>query len=254
VSNPATSVSVSASHRSPALEGFRRSFVDEREGPLPGLLLALTLLAGVLDAATILRLGHVFVSTTTGNFVFLGLAAAGATGFAVLTPALAIGGFAVGVLIGGRACRAAREHRGRVLRNVMRVKVILALTANVIILIAGEDFSVGVRDTVVVLMAMSMGAQLFAIRYLKVPDLVTVVTTFTLVGGLTEYGSGWTDPTVLRRALALLAFALGVLSGALLVLYVSLSAALAFGLGIIVLVAIAAHRVSRSEADWTAPR
>jgi uncharacterized membrane protein YoaK (UPF0700 family) len=217
------------------------------------LLLALTVLAGLLDAITILRLGHVFVSTTTGNVVFLGLAAAGATGFAVLTPALAIGGFAVGVLIGARACRSARAHRGRVLRNVMNVKVSLAVTANAIVLIVGEDFSVGVQDTMVVLLAMSMGAQLFAIRYLKVPDLVTVVTTFTLVGGLTEYGSGWTDPTVLRRALSLLAFAVGVLIGALFVIYVSLTAALAFGLGIIFFVTIAAHWVSRSEASWSAP-
>jgi uncharacterized membrane protein YoaK (UPF0700 family) len=251
VTDPATTVSVS--QRPPALEGLRRSFVDEREGPLPGLLLTLTLLAGLLDATTILRLGHVFVSTTTGNIVFLGLAAAGAKGFEVLTPALAIGGFVVGVLVGGRACRAARAHRGRVLRNVMRVKVSLAATANLIVIIAGEDFSVGVRDAVVVLLAMSMGAQLFAVRYLKVPDLVTVVTTFTLVGGLTDFGSGWTDPTVLRRALALLAFAVGVLTGALLVLYVSLTASLAFGLGIIVLVTIAAHLVSRSEAEWSAP-
>src|SRR5881227_2481884 len=97
-------------------------FIDERHGPLPALLLALTVLAGGLDAISILRLGGVFVATMTGNLVFLGLAAAGAKGFAVGTSALALGGFVLGALIGGRACRAARSHRAMALRNVLVVK------------------------------------------------------------------------------------------------------------------------------------
>ena len=51
----------------PPRSGLRRAFLDERHGPLPALLLALIVLAGVLDATTILRLGHVFVATMTGN-------------------------------------------------------------------------------------------------------------------------------------------------------------------------------------------
>jgi uncharacterized membrane protein YoaK (UPF0700 family) len=104
-------------------------FLDERDGPLPAFLLALTVLAGVVDATTILRLGHVFVATITGNLVFLGLAAAGAGGFDVGTPALAVGGFIVGAAIGGQACRAAQAHRGLALRNVLVVKLSLACAA-----------------------------------------------------------------------------------------------------------------------------
>ena len=74
----------------PPGSGLRRAFLDERHGPLPALLLALTMLAGVLDATTILRLGHVFVATMTGNLVFMGLAAAGAQGFSVGVSALAL--------------------------------------------------------------------------------------------------------------------------------------------------------------------
>src|SRR5437763_6837896 len=80
-------------------------FRDERHGPLPALLLALTVLAGALDAISILRLGGVFVATMTGNLVFLGLAASGAKGFDVGTSALALAGFVVGVLIGAQTCR-----------------------------------------------------------------------------------------------------------------------------------------------------
>ena len=96
-----------------------------------------------MDAISILRLGHVFVATMTGNLVFIGLAAAGAKGFAVGTAALALGGFVVGVLIGGRACEAARSHRGLALRNVLAVKLWLAGAVTLIAVLTGPHFPTG---------------------------------------------------------------------------------------------------------------
>jgi uncharacterized membrane protein YoaK (UPF0700 family) len=236
------------------VRGLRRVVMDERDGPLPALLLALTVLAGLVDATSILRLGHVFVATITGNLVFIGLAAAGASGFAVLTPALAVGGFIVGALIGGQACRAARSHRGLALRNVLAVKLWLASAVTVIAVVTGPHFPIRARDTMVVLLAMSFGAQLAAIRYLKVPDLLTVVLTMTITSVLTERESGWRDPKILRRLLSLVAFTVGALSGALLILNVGVTAALLLGLGIIIATTIAAHAVSRTSSSWTTQR
>ncbi|MGN6168166.1 MAG: YoaK family protein [Solirubrobacteraceae bacterium] len=241
---------------SPVLElrGFRGVFLNERDGPLAALLLALTAVAGMLDAVSILRLGGVFVATVTGNLVFLGLAAAGAKSFAVGTSALAIGGFVVGVPIGGHVCRAARSHRGRALRNVMAVKLCLAGSVLLIAVLTGPRFTTNpVRDIAVVLLAISMGAQLAVIRYLKVPDLLTVLITMTLIGALTERAVGWKDPKLLRRALALAVFILGVVSGGLLVLNVGIAPALGLGLAILVAVAIGAHTVSNADASWCAP-
>jgi len=240
--------------RQPAVRGLRNVFLDERDGPLPALLVALTALAGIVDAVSILRLGRVFVAAMIGNLVFLGLAAAGAKGFAVGTLALAVGGFVVGVLIGGHACRAARSHRGRALRKVLGLKLWLASAATLIAILAGPRFSIGARDTMVVLLAMTMGTQLAAIRYLKVPDLVTVAVTLTITGALTERGSGWNDPKVLRCLLALVALAVGALCGGLLVLNLGVAAALSFGLGGLLAVAVAAHLVSRTSANWSVPR
>jgi uncharacterized membrane protein YoaK (UPF0700 family) len=228
--------------------------VTERDGPLPAFLLALTVVGGLLDAVSILRLGGVFVATITGNLVFLGLAAAGAKAFAVGTTALAVGGFVAGLPIGGWACRAARSHRGAALRNVLAVKLCLAGTVLVIAVATGSTFSRATRDVMVVLLAMSMGAQLAVIRWLKVPDLLTVVLTMTIAGALTERPSGWRDPKLLRRGLAIAGFVVGVVSGGLLVLNVGLTAALVLGLCILVLVAIASHRVSGSPTSWSAPR
>jgi uncharacterized membrane protein YoaK (UPF0700 family) len=237
-----------------ALNGLRLAIIDDRDGPLPGMLVALTVLAGVVDASSILGLGHVFVATVTGNLVFVGLATAGAQGFSVAPCLLSIGGFIVGALAGGHACRTARGHRGRALRNVLGVKLALATVVTAIIVAVGGHPGPGTRDVAVVLLAMSMGSQLAAIRYLKVPDLLTVVLTLTITGALTERGLGPFHPTVLRRAIAVLAFVVGAISGGLLVVDVSLSAALGLGLAIIGAVAIAAHIASRSSADWATPR
>lgn len=246
---------VSSPTESGALTGrlLRGVFVTERDGPLPALLIALTVVAGALDATSILRLGGVFVATMTGNLVFLGLAAAGAKGFAVGRSALALGGFVIGALIGGRVCRGA-PHRGLALRNVMAFKLSLASAVTLIAISTGSPLTTGARDVMVVLLAMSMGAQLALIRYLKVPDLLTVVLTMMITGALTERAIGWSDPKLLRRGIALVAFASGAISGGLLVLNVGLAAALLFGLGILVAVAIAAHFVSRTSASWSAPR
>jgi uncharacterized membrane protein YoaK (UPF0700 family) len=242
--------------RSPGgpIDGLRQAVIDEKDGPLPAMLVALTVLAGVVDAASILGLGHVFVATVTGNLVFVGLAVAGAQGFSVAPCLLSIGGFIVGALAGGHACRTARNHRGRALRNVLGLKLVLAAVVTAIIVAVNGDPGRGTRDVAVVLLAMSMGCQLAAIRYLKVPDLLTVVLTLTITGALTERGLGPFHPAVLRRAIAVLAFAVGAILGGLLVVDVSLSAALGLGLAIIASVAIAAHLASRSSADWATPR
>lgn len=50
----------------------------DRDGPLPPLMLLLTVVTGLVDAVSCLALGHVFVANMTGNVVFLCFAPAGA--------------------------------------------------------------------------------------------------------------------------------------------------------------------------------
>src|SRR5919201_855835 len=78
---------------------------DDAHGPLPLLLLGLTVVTGVVDAVSILALGRVFVANMTGNVVFVGFALAGASGFSLAASLSALGGFLVGAAIGGRAVR-----------------------------------------------------------------------------------------------------------------------------------------------------
>jgi uncharacterized membrane protein YoaK (UPF0700 family) len=85
---------------------------DDRHGPLAPLLLALTVVTGLVDAFSHLVLGQVFVANMTGNVV-LAFALAGAGSFSILASLVAVVSFALGALIGGRFISRAGAHRGR---------------------------------------------------------------------------------------------------------------------------------------------
>ena len=63
------------------IDEIRETLVPDRGapfGPLPPLLVAMTVLTGLVDSFSYLLLGHVFVANMTGNVVFVGFALAGA--------------------------------------------------------------------------------------------------------------------------------------------------------------------------------
>src|SRR5881409_1815461 len=88
---------------------------EVKHGPLPPLLVGMTLVTGLVDAFSYLVLGHVFVANMTGNVVFLGFALAGAAGFSVSASLSALGAFCLGALAGGRLGTYLHAHRGRLL-------------------------------------------------------------------------------------------------------------------------------------------
>ncbi len=53
---------------------------EVKHGPLPPLLVGMTLVTGLVDAFSYLVLGHVFVANMTGNVVFLAYWAEGCLG------------------------------------------------------------------------------------------------------------------------------------------------------------------------------
>jgi uncharacterized membrane protein YoaK (UPF0700 family) len=72
---------------------------DARHGPLPLLLVVLTVVTGLVDAVSYLKLGHVFVANMTGNVLFLGFAAADAAQFSVAVSLVAMVRFCWGPLL-----------------------------------------------------------------------------------------------------------------------------------------------------------
>jgi uncharacterized membrane protein YoaK (UPF0700 family) len=228
---------------------------DARHGPLPLLLIVLTVVTGLVDAVSYLKLGHVFVANMTGNVLFLGFAAADATQFSVPVSLVAMGSFLLGALAGGRLGSSAGQHRGRFLALATYAQVSVVGAAFVVSL-ASSDVSGGiVAYTLVVLLAFAMGLQNAAARRLGVPDLTTTVLTLTFTGLAADSRfAGGTNPNIGRRLTATAAMFVGALVGAVLIFRVSVSAALAVAVVLLVLNAIAGYRFSSSTAAWTAAK
>ena len=114
---------------------------DPKHGPLPVLLLGLTVVSGVVDAVSILGLGRVFVANMTGNVVFVGLGIVGAPGFSLAASFIALAGFLFGALVGGLTMDRLGGTRGLLLRNVAVVEVVLFVVAFCISLAVATPFS-----------------------------------------------------------------------------------------------------------------
>jgi uncharacterized membrane protein YoaK (UPF0700 family) len=150
-------------------------------GPLPGFLVALTVVTGLVDAFSYLSLGHVFVANMTGNVVFLGFAMAGAGDISITRSLTAILAFACGAFVGGRWARRSAVHRGLLLGAATAVQAGLVLVAAAVAGTAGVDGSAA-RLVLIGLLALALGGQNAIVRRLAVPDLTTTVLTLIVTG------------------------------------------------------------------------
>jgi uncharacterized membrane protein YoaK (UPF0700 family) len=189
---------------------------------LPLLLLALTVVTGLVDAFSYLRLAHVFVANMTGNVVFLGFGLAGVGNIATAASLVAILAFALGAAIGGRASTRHAPHRGYLLAAAAATQTGLVVGAAVIAQTAGVQGSAS-RLVLVGLLAVAMGGQNAVARRLAVPDRTTTVLTLT-VTGLVADATSWS--TRARRLVPVVAMLGGAFLGGLLLRWTSTSAPL----------------------------
>jgi uncharacterized membrane protein YoaK (UPF0700 family) len=225
---------------------------DDPHGPLPPLLLALTVVTGLVDAYSYLSLGHVFVANMTGNVIFLGFALVGVPGFTVAASLVALAAFALGALAGGRLSAKLGAHRGRLLAVASTAEACLVAASAGIAATAGDTGSGPVRYTLIVLLGIALGTQNAAVRRLAVPDLTTTVLTLTITGIFADGRlAGGTSSKVGRRLLSVLAVLFGGLAGALLVLRADAALAIAVASVILVVVAVSAAYRSREDRPWT---
>jgi uncharacterized membrane protein YoaK (UPF0700 family) len=223
----------------------------DRHGPLKPMMVALTFVTGVVDAASYLKFGHVFVANMTGNVVFLGFALAGAGGLSSAFSLAALGSFLAGAAVGGRLGARTPNHRGHLLRAASAFQLTLITVAVIVALAASEPLHTGVRYALLIPMALAMGVQNAAAQRLGVPELTTTVLTRTLTGLASEAALARGPGSKLgRRAVAVAAMLSGALTGGLLVLHVSVAAALSVAGAIVLAVGLTVHVVSRSDAAW----
>jgi uncharacterized membrane protein YoaK (UPF0700 family) len=243
-------------------------------GPLPGLLLILTAVTGVVDAVSILSLGRVFVANMTGNVVFAGFAAVGAPGFSLSASLFALAGFLVGAAAGGGMITWAGRDRGLLLRDSTGAELVLAAAALLLVGLSGDpgvshgtlavsdSFGPNVADGVAALLAIAMGIQNAIARKLAVPDMTTTVLTMLLTGLGADFRAvirqrgriDRADRAALsdlgRRLLVVATMLAGAVGAAWLVLNVSPLSALALGTALLALAAIGAALAASRPGDW----
>jgi uncharacterized membrane protein YoaK (UPF0700 family) len=226
---------------------------ESADGPLPPLLLTLTVVTGLVDATSYLKFGHVFVANMTGNVVFLGFGIAGAGGISVWASLTALGSFLVGGVGGGRIGGRWSSNRGRQLAVIATAELLLVTGALVIAAFSAHQIGTASRYAVIVLLAIAMGFQNATARRLAVPDLTTTVLTMTLTGIAADAAlAGGPGSKFGRRALSVAAMLLGALIGGLLVLKVDNPAPLALAAGLLSVVSFFSYRASRSTPEWAA--
>jgi uncharacterized membrane protein YoaK (UPF0700 family) len=199
-------------------------------------LLLLTLSTGVIDADSYLALDHVFTGNMTGNLLFIGFAIAGVKTIPFVNNSLALVGFVVGSIVGGRIVGLGHP------KGLPR--------ASTGVLAAGGLLALGIATTWTVLrtldqpvllvltflLACVMGAQVSAVKPIGNSDVTTIVVTNTLANLARDSRlAGGRYENWAPRLLAVIAMGVGAAIGAAIILssagYFALYAAMVFYLG-----------------------
>ncbi len=227
---------------------------EVKHGPLPPLLVAMTLVTGLVDAFSYLVLGHVFVANMTGNVVFLAFALAGAPGFSILASLVALGSFVLGSFGGGLLGSRLGQHRGRLLSVTAALQTFLLSAAVVLAVLSGNPAPAGYSYGLIIVLGIAMGLQNATARKLAVPDLTTTVLTLTIVGISADSRlAGGSGSRAGRRLIAVAAMFVGALVGSLLIFHVSIVYPLVIALIVVVIIAVTTRVLSRTDPAWVRP-
>ncbi|MDR3724889.1 MAG: YoaK family protein [Terracidiphilus sp.] len=199
------------------------------ERQLLAMLLALTFVTGMIDAASFLAMGRVFTANMTGNIVFLGFAIAGAPGLSIGRSLTAL----AAALAGGML---ARRMHGWFGTGGQRVWLASAWSAESALLMASAaiawahpkaDAASAAICAVIVLTALAMGVRNGTMRRLAVPDMTTTVLTLTVAALAFDFSFSKDGNLRWRRRVASVAAMLLGASAGTLLLHFALAAALA---------------------------
>jgi uncharacterized membrane protein YoaK (UPF0700 family) len=205
-------------------------------------LALLTFATGLVDAASVLGLGHVFTANMTGNVVFLGFSLAGAGRVAISDCVVALGAFLLGALVGGRLAAG-----GVAFKTALGLESVLLIAAAAVACARGDLAPQRIPE--IALLSSGLGIQNASVRKLGVADMTTTVLTLTLTGLAADSSlAGGASPRLGRRLLSVALMLLGAMAGALL-----LQRGVRWALVGAALVALTAFLLSPRGAHATAP-
>jgi uncharacterized membrane protein YoaK (UPF0700 family) len=228
---------------------------DGPHGPLPLLLVLLTVVTGLVDAFSYLELSHVFVANMTGNVVFLSFAFGGAAGFLWWASVLAVATFSLGAFIGGMVRSRHGSHRGRHLLVAVAVQSAAVCAAFVVALLMTEPYKHVALVLLIALLGVAMGLQNATARALAVPDLSTTVLTLTITGISADSSrAGGSGSRIGRRLVSVASLFLGGVIGTVLIVAGVPAWTLLIATLLLAVTTAGSWTAARSTAPWTAGR
>lgn len=183
----------------------------------PYILLGMTASSGIVDAVSVLALGHVFTANMTGNVAFLGFALAGSTDFSILRSSMALIFFLLGATAGGRLATimSSRSLHSWVSCAFCIDGLLLIAAAVASLKLINQDGD-AIPLLVIGLTALAMGIRNASVRKLGMPDLTTTVLTMTITGLAADSSlAGGSNPRWQRRIASVLAMFAGAAAGVL---------------------------------------
>ena len=228
---------------------------DGAHGPLPLLLVLLTVVTGLVDAFSYLELSHVFVANMTGNVVFLSFAFGGAAGFLWWASVLAVATFSLGAFIGGTVKSRHGAHRGRHLLVAVAVQTAAVCASFVVALLMTEPYDQVALVLLITVLGVGMGLQNATARALAVPDLSTTVLTLTITGiSADSTRAGGSGSRIGRRLVSVASLFLGGVVGTVLIVAGAPAWTLLIATLLLAVTTAGSWTAARSTAPWTAGR
>jgi uncharacterized membrane protein YoaK (UPF0700 family) len=219
---------------------------------LVGTLLTLTFVSGLIDAASVLAMGHVFTANMTGNVVFSAFSFAGVTGFSILRAGVALAAALLGgVLAGNLDSRVSWPKRSTWLFVTCLLEAALVATAAFTAWKRSASLKEDVTIcTIIFLTGIAMGVRNGTVRRLGVPDLTTTVLTMTVAAlAFDSRLAGGTDVRWQIRISSILCMFAGAFFGAILLRH---SLALVLSTSALLTLMTALLHVFRSETEHEA--
>ncbi|HEY2579219.1 MAG TPA: YoaK family protein, partial [Streptosporangiaceae bacterium] len=201
---------------------------------------------GLVDSVSYLKLGHVFVANMTGNVVFLGFSVDPHSGLSPAAPVIAIAGFVLGALAGGRAAHAlAATQPGRWLAIAFTGEAFILALAAVLTAVGVLPLTGNARFATIAVLGTALGVQNSTVRHLGAPDLTTTVLTLTLTGLTADSAlAGGSGAKPHRRLGSVAAMLAGAAAGAA-ILQWSPAAVIALAAALAIAVAVAFMTTAR---------
>jgi uncharacterized membrane protein YoaK (UPF0700 family) len=145
-------------------------------------LLLLTFATGIVDAVSVLALGHIFVANMTGNVIFLGFWFVPHSGIDLTAAIVAFVSFLAGTVLGGRFARHIDSEVRLWLTVALGAEVVVLLTLSILAGAGVLNYHDNTKLILTAGLAVTFGSQNATARLFGIQELSTTVLTSTIVG------------------------------------------------------------------------